>query len=217
MSQFLNTLFSWSITEDGRSQHHYTKSLLYLVLFVLLICNHFFNTIDTICTLLDPDFLYYVSSLILVGLDFFFTLTIVSFIISLISFLISAIWQNPRLFTYCKAISKISKGSELCSIKYLENLSLLLLTAFLFDINTSVLFMNRLNGDSSIILGIILVIISFIMMIAKILYFFYYSSFPHYSQKEKIILEQLIKMTTENQKLKDEIEKLKFNDYKNIF
>jgi hypothetical protein len=77
MPQLLGSLFSWFFNKNENEQSektYYIKSLLFLTLIILLICNRFHNTTDLICQFLGESLLYRISLIIAVALDFFLSL-----------------------------------------------------------------------------------------------------------------------------------------------
>ena len=106
MSQLLSPLFSWFFNKNENEQlekTYYIKSLLFLILIILFICNRFHNTTALICELLGEKILSRISLIIAVGLDFFSIFGIIAVIVWIISFIISIICDKfNKITNYCK-------------------------------------------------------------------------------------------------------------------
>ena len=216
MPQLLGSLFSWFFNKNENEQSektYYIKSLLFLTLIILLICNRFHNTTDLICQFLGESLLYRISLIIAVALDFFSIFGIIAAIVWISSFIISIFCDIFNNITNYDYFLRMRSGSKHRFINCMEDIGILLLTALLFDFNTYQQYKNIFSEIVWLAFWILLIIIFATVSIRGIINrFFVLWPRRNKSNNEKI-LEEFANAMAENKKLREEIEILKANKY----
>lgn len=212
MPQFLNAVFSWFFNKDEKEKEqktYYIKSLLYLGVIILFICNYFHDTTNVIIEILGNKILHYVSLFLIVGLDFFSVLCVMAIVIWFISLVLSVICEklsDNKIYDY---FLRMCYGSKHRLINCVENVTLMLLMAYLIDYSVFQQYKAMYSDNEWMVFCVILAVTFMTTSIKGILNRFFVL-WPHENAKSKnLILEQLVLLTTENQNLKEELAKYK--------
>lgn len=133
ISQFINWILNKNET-DREAKTFYLKSLLFLILIVIFVSNRCWNMVDNIKVLLGKNIMYYILTIVKVGLHFFTALAGLAFSIMLISgvtyILMDKLSNNYARINY---MNRLRLGSEFRLRWSIEDIVLCLMVAYLFD------------------------------------------------------------------------------------
>ncbi|HEK8846192.1 TPA: hypothetical protein STX52_003398 [Clostridioides difficile] len=129
--------YTWFLTKDEHELQlkiAYIKSLFYMMLIILLVCNFFWsNTFSMVKVILGDTILQYISLFLSVGLRFFTVLSA----IALILFVISALLDNiPYKFMKSETyfyLGILIHGSFSRLKDSIENITIFLIAAYIFS------------------------------------------------------------------------------------
>lgn len=142
MPQFLTALFSWLFGKNPNEQRlklASLKSLIYMILIPLLICNYFDNhsTVILIKKLIGDKVIYCLSLFLSIILNIFTIIAIISIILAIVSIIVSKILfdilDESQNIIWHDYFFKMFKGSLYRLILCIENITIALLTAYLFN------------------------------------------------------------------------------------
>lgn len=229
MQPFITAVSSWFLNKDENEQRFkimYVKSLFYMILIVLLVCNFFFgNTVSEIKNFFGDTILKYLSLFLTIGLQFFTVLSL----ISLILFAISALLD----YIHCKLIGiekdnnfmKLIKDNNFANLIYgsfdrfkcsLEDIMIFLIAAYILDYDVFIQYKSIYNESFWILLLIVMFLAFIIFSLEGIInrFFTLKSCINSLNKEEKLsppknedtnLNDELLLLKTMNQNLEKEI------------
>lgn len=213
MQPFITAVSSWFLNKDENEQRFkimYVKSLFYMILIVLLVCNFFFgNTVSEIKNLFGDTILKYLSLFLTIGLQFFTVLTLISLILFAISALLDYLHYKligiEKDYKFMKLIKDIHFGNLIygsfdrfkCS---LEDIMIFLIAAYLLDYDVFIQYKSIYNESLWTLLLIVMFLAFIIFSLEGIINRFF--------KLRAIIEEELLSSNSKNQNIDGELSSL---------
>ncbi|MDM9944092.1 hypothetical protein [Clostridioides difficile] len=213
MQPFITAFSSWFLNKDENEQRFkimYVKSLFYMILIVLSVCNFFFgNTVSEIKNFFGDTILKYLSLFLTIGLQFFTVLTVISFILFAISALLDYIHDKiieiEKDYKFMKRIKDIHLGNLIygsfdrfkCS---LEDIMIFLIAAYLLDYDVFIQYKSIYNESLWILLLIVMFLAFTIFSLGGIINRFF--------KLRDILEEEFLSSNSKNQNIDGELSSL---------
>lgn len=162
MGVVIEKILEWTLKKNQREREgaiFYLKSLLFLVLIVILLSDKFWDTSGSIKNLLSEKVTRYVFEISNIGIHFFTSLAIISFVVLIISAIICEITKNATCFhKYNNYFVQMRLGSEFRLMYSIEDVLLFLIIAYIFDKNV---FQNYISTYSKFVLVVLGILCAF--------------------------------------------------------
>ncbi|HFL3653754.1 TPA: hypothetical protein ACG3P3_001478 [Clostridioides difficile] len=217
MQPFITAFSSWFLNKDENEQRFkimYVKSLFYMILIVLSVCNFFFgNTVSEIKNFFGDTILKYLSLFLTIGLQFFTVLTVISLILFAISVLLDCIHDKlieiEKDYKFMKRIKDIHLGNLIygsfdrfkCS---LEDIMIFLIAAYLLDYDVFIQYKSIYNESLWILLLIVMFLAFIIFSLGGIINRFF--------KLRDILEEEFLSSNSKNQNIDGELSPQKNGD-----
>ena len=156
MATIVGKILEWLFGKSQRERDgviFYFKSLLFLCLIVILVSDKFWNMSTSIISLLSANVLRYVFEISCIGIHFFTSLAIVSFVVVIVASIICLVTGNVERFEkYDNYFNRLRIGAEFRLTYSVEDVLLFLMIAYIFDNN---IVKNYITIYSNYIIGVL--------------------------------------------------------------
>lgn len=188
MATIIGKIVDWIFGKNQRQRENslfYLKSLLFLTLIVISISDKFWQMSSSIKKLLGVNVGFYILEISNIGIHFFTSLAIISFVIVIISAIICEITRRVICFEkYENYFNRMRIGAEFRLSYSVEDVLLLLMTAYIFDTNVIQNYISVYSDYIVIGLGVICAFQFFTSSVAGIFNRFLMLNLP-YDEKEQ--------------------------------
>ena len=187
MDTFVGKILDWLFDKSQRERDgiiFYLKSLLFLVLIVILVSDKFWNMSSSIINLLSANIVRYVFEISCIGIHFFTSLAIISFVVIILAAIICVITRNIERFEKHENYSiRMRIGAEFRLTNCVEDVLLFLIVAYIFDKN---ILQNYISIYSDYIIGVLGIICVFQFLTSSVVGILNrFFMLRHYDEKEK--------------------------------
>lgn len=146
MMALFSQLFGWVLNkseEEKEQRTFYLKSFLFLVLIVIIASNRYWDMTGNIQLLLGTVAIEYVITITRIGIHFFTTLSILAFVVLIVSAIIYEVIKKISIDSrWCGYFNRLRIGAELRLSSSVEDVLLLFLVAWVFNKNIIVDYAN---------------------------------------------------------------------------
>lgn len=161
MDTAVGKVLEWAFGKNKRERDgaiFYLKSLLFLILIVILVSDRFWDMSSSIKKMLNIDVVYYILYISNIGIHFFTSLAIISFVVSIMSAIICEVAKRITCFKkYEDHFGRMRIGAEFRLLHSVEDVLLFLIIAYIFDKNVLQNFIFIYPKFILIVLGILCV------------------------------------------------------------
>ncbi|HBG5344121.1 TPA: hypothetical protein KQG29_001485 [Clostridioides difficile] len=175
MQPLITAVSSWFLNQDEDEQRFkimYVKSLFYMILIVLLVCNFFFgNTVSEIKNLFGDTIIKSLSLFLTIGLHFFTVLSAISLTLFIISAILDKIHDELLELEKDNSFTKLIKSIYFGNLIYgsfnrfkdsLEDITIFLIAAYLLDNNV---FMQYKSIYDESLWTLLLIVMSLVFIV----------------------------------------------------
>lgn len=182
MGTIIGKLLDWLFGKSQRERDgaiFYFKSLMFLILIVIFVSNKFWDMSDSIKNLLGTNVGLYVLEISNIGIHFFTSLAIISFVIEIISGIMCSLARKVSCFAkYKNYFNQMRIGAENRLLYSIEDVLLLLMTVYIFDTNVIQNYTSVYSNYIALGLGIICAIQFFTSRVVDIINRFFMLNCP---------------------------------------